>query len=347
MPSAKRGKSSDAESKMPAFRSEDEFVQWIQRRTGSRSRGLWTGIGDDAAVLSLRPGYRLLLTADLSIEGVHFDLALHPAESVGHRALARSLSDIAAMGGTPRFALVSIALSTRTSRRWVERFYAGLFALARRSGVEIAGGDTARSSGKTLADVMVAGEAAANKVLLRSGARPGDRLYVAGELGASALGLGLLRSKFRGNSLALRTAVRVHLYPEPQCKLGRYLAARRLASAAMDLSDGLSTDLARLCTASGVGARLCTEQIPVVRSLPAIGPRGPSSLSLALHGGEDYKLLFTVPPAKVSRLAAALRGIRLFEIGAITASRAIILVSGDGTEQPLAPAGYDHFHKWR
>ena len=330
-----------------AFRSEDEFVKWVQRRTRDHAGGLQVGIGDDAAIVSLRPGCRLLLTTDLSIEGVHFDRALHPPESVGHRALARSLSDIAAMGGTPRFALVSIVLSPRMTRRWVERFYAGLFRLARRFDVKVAGGDTARRSGRTLADVMVAGEALKSNVLLRSGARAGDRLYVAGELGVAALGLRHLRSKSRHNSLALRAAVRAHLYPEPQCELGRHLAAKRLASAAMDLSDGLSTDLNRLCAASSVGARVHAGQIPCVGSSPAQTLRGPSPLSLALHGGEDYSLLFAVPPSKVSRLPTAFGGIRLFDIGEVTASRAIVLVSSNGAERLLAPEGYDHFQRRR
>ncbi|MGH9355481.1 MAG: thiamine-phosphate kinase, partial [Terriglobia bacterium] len=163
------------------FATEDQFVGWLRRR--ATVRGPVLGIGDDAAVATLRPGRRLLLTADLSIEGVHFDLARDPAESIGHRALARSLSDIAAMGGTPRFALISIGLSPRVSRRWLERFYDGLFNLARRYRVQVAGGDTARASGKMLADVMVTGEASKGDVLLRSGAQKGDRLYVAGELG--------------------------------------------------------------------------------------------------------------------------------------------------------------------
>ncbi|HLI30615.1 MAG TPA: thiamine-phosphate kinase [Terriglobia bacterium] len=329
------------------FRSEDEFVEWVRRCAQPRAGGLWVGIGDDTAVVLLRPGRRLLLTTDLSIEGVHFDSELHPAESVGHRALARSLSDIAAMGGTPRFALVSLALSSRVSRRWVERFYAGLFKLARRFGVEVVGGDTSRHIGKTLADVMVAGEASNGNILLRSGARAGDRLYVAGDLGAAALGLKRLRLKHRRNSPAIQAAVRAHLYPEPQCELGRYLAAKKLASAAMDLSDGLSSDLRRLCVASGVGARICADRIPCVQSLPGETMRRTSALGLALHGGEDYSLLFTVPPSKLSRLPAVFRGVHLFEIGQVTASRAILLVSADGAEQPLAPGGYDHFRPHR
>lgn len=335
----------DARRTKPVFASEDEFVEWVQRRAPACAGGLRVGIGDDAAVVSLRRGRRLLLTTDLSIEGVHFDLKLHPAESVGHRALARSLSDIAAMGGTPRFALVSIVLSPRVTLRWMERFYSGLFKLSHRFGVEVVGGDTARSSGKTLADLVVAGEALQGNSLLRSGARAGDRLYVAGDLGAAALGLRLLRLKSLRRNPALRAAVRAHLYPEPQCELGLHLAAQKLASAAMDLSDGLSTDLRRLCAASGVGARVRAEQIPCVQYPPGETVRGTSALLLALHGGEDYSLLFTVPPSKLSRLPAVFRGVRLSEIGEVTASRAIALVSADGTEQPLAPEGYDHFRK--
>ncbi|MGH9356429.1 MAG: thiamine-phosphate kinase, partial [Terriglobia bacterium] len=180
-------------------------------------------------------------------------------------------------------------------------------------------------------------------VLLRSGAQKGDRLYVAGELGMAELGLRLQRLSARPDGRALRA----HLYPEPQCELGRYLAARRLASAAMDLSDGLSTDLDRLCAASGVGARVFAGQIPCVSSRAALALSRAAALSLALHGGEDYKLLFTVPPKSVPRLPAAFRRAPLVEIGEVTARRAVVLVSATGAERPLVPGGYDHFRRRR
>ncbi len=323
------------------FKSEDDFVRWLRRRVDFGHKGSWVGIGDDAAVLQAEAG-NLLLTTDFSLEGVHFDFGLHPAESVGHRALARSLSDVAAMGGRPHFALVSLAFSERATRRWVERFYGGLLRLARRFHVAVVGGDTVRSPYMTAVDVAVLGKTSRGGPLLRSGARPGDRIYVAGDLGSSALGLELIRRRARPSSAVERRAVRAHLYPEPQCELGQWVAQHGLASAAIDLSDGLSTDLHRLCAASGVGARVHAARLPVVARVQGEALK---TLSLALHGGEDYRLLFTVSPRKVSTLHRARLGVRLFEIGEVTSSRKLVLVSDDGSEEQLKPEGYDHFRR--
>jgi len=341
------------------FRTENEFVQWLQALTASAhghervrprrlDQGVKLGIGDDAALVAVKRGHELILTTDMSIENVHFSHRSHPAVAVGHRALARSLSDVAAMGGVPRFVLVSLAASKRVTRGWVSGFYRGMQALARRFGVRLVGGDTALVSGKTFIDVLVAGEVPKGKALRRSGARPGDQIFVSGRLGLSALGLRLLRSK-RGGSLKVaparvpvplaREAVQAHLYPEPQCALGRFLSGRGMASAVIDLSDGLSTDLARLCAASGVGARLWAAKIP--------GPNLPEaadSLRLALHGGEDYQLLFTVPQRVGSRLPSKFRGQSLYHLGEIEASKGIKLVMPGGEVHTLEPAGWDYFN---
>lgn len=277
--------------------------------------------------------------------------------------MARSLSDIAAMGGTPCYALVSLAISRRISRAWIEEFYAGMVNLARRFGVTVVGGDTAVVSGSVFTDVIVAGEVPNGRALLRSGARPGDRLYVSGRLGMSALGLRLLqlgpgksprrRGPTRGRAARNATsheALHAHLYPEPRCALGRFLSAKRLASALIDLSDGLSSDLSRLCEASGAGARLYADRIPAPAPPAETARRAVSAdravsdaLKLALHGGEDYELLFTVPPGKVSRLPQRFRGVELHEIGEVRSSPGIILVEPGGKARRLDPAGYDHF----
>ncbi len=335
------------------FRTENEFVQWLlaltapaQEHERVRSRklekGVKLGIGDDAALVAVKRGQELILTTDMSIEDVHFSHRLHPAEAVGHRALARSLSDVAAMGGVPRYVLLSLATSKRVTRAWVSGFYRGMQALARRFGVRLVGGDTALVPGKTFIDVLVAGEVPIGKALRRSGARAGDQIFVSGRLGLSALGLRLLQSKRGGSRLrieaAAREAVQAHLYPEPQCALGRFLSSRGMVSALMDLSDGLSTDLSRLCAASGVGARLWAAKIP--------GPNLPEaedSLQLALHGGEDYQLLFTVPRRKASRLPSKFRGQSLHLVGEIEVSKGIRLVMPDGKIQTLEPAGWDYF----
>ena len=350
------------------FRSETEFVEWLQallarergrESVGSRrlEKGVRLGIGDDAALVAFTREHELILTTDISIEDVHFTRHLHPPEAVGHRALARSLSDVAAMGGVPRYVLVSLAVSRQLNRAWVSRFYRGMQALAHRFGVQIVGGDTALVAGKTFIDVLVAGEVARGKALRRSGACSGDQIWASGRLGLSALGLRLLRRKVAQARVSLpkaselgrqaqarvpvplaREAIQAHLYPEPQCALGRFLGERRVASALMDLSDGLSTDLARLCAASGVGARLWAEKIPA----PNL-PGAADSLQLALHGGEDYQLLFTVPPAKASRLPLKFQGRPLYHLGEIEASKGIKLVMPEGKVQTLEPAGWDYF----
>jgi thiamine-monophosphate kinase len=298
------------------------------------------GIGDDAALVAVSPGRELILTTDMSIEGVHFTFNLHPPRAVGHRALARSLSDIAAMGGTPRYALISLAASRQAGRAWLEGFFYGLFALARRFAVAVIGGDTAVVDGPCAVDVMVAGEVSRGRALRRSGAQPGDRIFVSGRLGMAALGLRLLPSRTRIRTPVERAALRAHLFPQPQCALGRFLSEHRLANAMMDLSDGLSIDLRRLCDASGVGARLFADRIPAP---PIAGAE--DTLSLALHGGEDYQLLFTVTAAKASKIPRHLGKIPLHCIGEIRASRGICLITPDGRTLPFEIHGYDHFSK--
>jgi thiamine-monophosphate kinase len=323
------------------FRSETEFVNWLKRLTRGRAAGLALGIGDDAALVRPRRGNEIILTTDLTIEGVHFLPKLHPPRSVGHRALARALSDVAAMGGRPRYALISLALSTRTSRSWVEEFYAGVSALATRTGVEIIGGDTALVRDKTFVDVVVVGEVPRGRALLRSGARPGDGIYVSGRLGLSALGLQVLKQSKSRASRATAKAVRAHLFPTPRLELGRFLQENRLATAMMDLSDGLSTDLARLSEASSVGATLWSERIPA----PAASMTSARALELALHGGEDYELLFTVRPGKARRIPARVCGVSLHQIGEVQRSHKLQIRQPNGCVVPLKPGGYDHFLK--
>ncbi len=329
------------------FRTEREFFRWLRGLVPSRAQGLRLGIGDDAALVEVARGHEFILTTDMSIEDVHFTSRLHPPRSVGHRALARSLSDIAAMGGNPRFAMVSLALSRRGTRDWIEEFYGGLCTLAMRFGLAVIGGDTAIVSGKTVIDVVVAGEVLKGRALRRSGARPGDQIFVSGRLGVSALGLRLLQSNSSRRWGNAARAVSAHLYPEPRCGLGRFLCRRHLASALIDVSDGLSTDLSHLCEASGVGARVWADRIPGPEVPDAQKSLAASSLDLALHGGEDYQLLFTVPPSKASQVPRRSGGIPIHPIGEIRRSKELILVRPNGKEVPLRPAGYDHFRQQR
>ena len=307
------------------------------------------GIGDDAAVVRVKSGHDLILTADLSIEGVHFPPSLHPARSIGHRALARSLSDIAAMGGVPRFALISLGLSRSVSRAWVEEFYRGVLDLAARFHVELIGGDTSIVKRTAMIDVTLAGETVRGRALLRSGARPGDLIFVSGNLGQSARGLETLRAQSKRRKRARRyqqettesaNAVKAHLYPEPRCELAHWLQRAGIPSAMMDISDGLSTDLIRLCEASGAGAKVDAWRIP---RPGAISPK--RSLDLALNGGEDYELLFTVPKVRMARVPRSQCGVPLHWIGRFCRSREVLLADENGDCSPLKAAGYDHFSK--
>ena len=271
------------------FKSEADFIAWIRRRTLPRAAGLTLGIGDDAALVTVPPGQELILTTDMSIENVHFKAEAHSARAVGHRALARSLSDIAAMGGTPRYALISLAVSGRTARAWLEGFYNGLFALARRFSVAVIGGDTALVAGPTAADVVVAGLSHAARRCGGRARKVGDRIFVSGRLGLAALGLRLLMGQLHGQTSIEKSALRAHLFPQPQCALGQFLSRRRLASAMMDISDGLSIDLQRLCEASGVGATLSRRTDS--RTIPCrtgrcfgVGAAWGGRLSTALYG---------------------------------------------------------------
>jgi thiamine-monophosphate kinase len=297
--------------------SEIVLVEKIRRRAAlAKGPGLVLGIGDDCAIFRPRGASEdLLFTTDLLLEDVHFRRSTHRPEDIGWKALARGLSDIAAMGGKPRFCLLSLAVSEALDARWIDRFYSGLLRLAVRAKTPLAGGDVARSE-KLTCDIVVCGAVPNGTALRRDGARSGDAIYVSGALGASALGLAT-RS---GN------AWRRHLRPEPRLALGRYLRTRIHATAAMDLSDGLSIDLRRLALASGLAAE--------IQSPPVFAG---ATMAQALHGGEDYELLFTAPTR--TRVPRAFEGVMLTRIGTMRKGRAGEVYC-DGAILP--PLGYDH-----
>jgi len=330
-----------------------------------RTAKVVAGIGDDCAVLQFRPGHDSLVTTDFSLEGIHFRRDWHPPESVGHRCLARGLSDIAAMGGEPVAAFLSLALPRDLPQAWLDRFMEGLLSLAAEYRVTLAGGDTAESSNGILADIVVVGSVPSGKAILRSGARPGDRIYVSGALGGSAAAIvqfqnpshperpragapSLSRSARQGGEFDSarsseekpnhRTYPR-HFYPEPRLEPGRILRQKRLATAMIDTSDGLSTDLAHICEESKVGAEISAQLIPRAR---VDKPAREVPLELALHGGEDYELLFTAPASK--RIPAQIAGVPLTYIGVITRTPApgIFLRSAEGVSQ-LEVHGWEHF----
>src|SRR5579872_1955651 len=308
----------------------------------AKNPAIRTGIGDDCAVLSLTPRREsktesdTLLTTDFSLEGIHFRREWHQPESVGHRCLARGLSDIAAMGGTPVAAFLSMALPRNLPHTWVDRFARSLIRLAREYGVTLAGGDTAQSPNGILADIVVLGTVPKGKAVLRSGARPGDHVYVSGELGGSAASVVAMRRQPR-RKLNPRCYPR-HFFPQPRVELGRILRENGLATAMIDTSDGLSTDLAHICEESSVGAELLAEAVPKA----TVGkPPHEVDLQLALHGGEDYELLFTAPPGQ--SVSSRLAGVRVTRIGCITRTPKIFLIGSDGIRHRLNPHGWEHF----
>jgi thiamine-monophosphate kinase len=337
------------------------------RRVAARAKNpaIRTGIGDDCAVLRLVLGRGknknnknknknnkdnknknknqdtdndVLVTADFSLEEVHFRRDWHSPESIGHRCLARGLSDIAAMGGKPVAAFLSLALPADIKQDWIRRFVQGLIELAERYRVTLAGGDTAKSPKGILADIVVVGTAPSGRAVLRSGARPGDRIYVSGGLGGSAAAVRHLRKKRRSKPNP-REYPR-QFFPEPRIELGRMLREKGLASAMIDTSDGLSTDLAHICEESRVGAELQAGAIPRA----TVGkPSREVDLQLALHGGEDYELLFTSPPGK--RIPSRIAGIPITLIGHITRARTISLRDPGGIGNQLEPHGWEHFRK--
>jgi thiamine-monophosphate kinase len=371
-------------SGIKAGRGERALLAEVRKRTArSSAGGLRLGIGDDCALLAPRQGEEVAVTTDLSIAGRHFRLDWHPPEAVGHRALARGLSDLAAMGARPVAAFLSLGLprelivASGRRRSWVKRFLDGLLALAEAHNTPLAGGDLAESP-IAVADIVLVGAVPQGRALLRSGARAGDLLYVTGALGGAAAELARL-AKFanrnakevvpmKGTGFSpyidpadstralapevslsgdstrpnppripkhLAALLAPHLYPQPRIRQGLWLQRRGMASAALDLSDGLSTDLAHLCEESGVAAEVDAALLPIH---PA------ATLPQALHGGEDYELLFTAPVA--ARLPRSIAGVPVTRIGRILTARpgqpAITLLTPQG-HQPMEPHGWEHF----
>jgi thiamine-monophosphate kinase len=305
---------------------ENPLIQNIRRTAARRGGQIKTGIGDDCAVLRLPAGQEALVTTDFSLENVHFRREWHPADSVGHRCLARGLSDIAAMGGLPQAAFLSLALPADLPQKWVDEFVAGLLKLANRYSVPLAGGDTAESPDRILADIVVLGSVPAGKAILRSGARAGDFLYVTGSLGSAMATLDQLRD---GKKLQPKSH-RKHFYPEPRIAVGQYLREKNLATAMIDISDGLSTDLGHICEESRTGAVVYAGALPM-----------DTKLEFALHGGDEYELLFAARPDR--RIPERIAGVPVTRIGEILPGRQMRLASGDGKTKILKRGGWEHF----
>jgi thiamine-monophosphate kinase len=325
----------------PGERALLDRIEKIASHPKIRNPGLRLGIGDDAALFKGSGGSLQILTCDWFLEGTHFLRARHPADAVGWKCLARAVSDVAAMGGVPRCFLLSLALPATHAASWLDQFLRGLRRAAKRFGCALAGGDTTRRE-DILINVTVVGEVRSGRAVLRSHARPGDTLFASGRLGEAELGLRLLQES-KGQINKRDPVLRKHLYPEPRLALGRWLAEKRVPSAMMDLSDGLSTDLPRLCAASGVGARVEMAELLAIGVPQGLGSRGSHPLNLALHSGDDYELLFTVPRSKLKMIPASFHGIPITAIGEITQKRTLLLVNESGHEVPLANRGWDPF----
>jgi thiamine-monophosphate kinase len=315
----------------------------------ANSRAVALGIGDDCAILRPPRGSEILVTTDFTLENRHFRRDLHPAASAGHRCLARGLSDLAAMGAKPMAAFLSLALprellKSAQGRGWAAEFFGGMDSLARQYDTPLAGGDTSESPmGLVLADIILIGSAPIGRSLRRSGARPGNALYVTGLLGGADAELKALLHSGR-RSRAKASGDHPHFFPQPRLGVGSVLLRRRLATAAIDLSDGLSTDLTHLCRSSQVRAEIDSAALPLHPLAAQLPPE--EALHAALNGGEDYELLFSAP-AK-TQVPARIAGVPITRIGTLypqTGRKPLILLRhSEGKTTEVKPAGWEHFN---
>ena len=316
------------------MKGEFDFIRYIKKSFGLRA------VGDDCAVLPKDESFDLLLTADLLVENIDFKLDWTEPEQLGHKSLAVSLSDIAAMGGKPIWALITLGIpDTLWESNYIKRFYDGWSQLAHSFEIELVGGDISRSS-ELIIDSIVGGEVERGKAILRSGAKPGDLIYVSGTLGGAAAGLRVLEKEEQTvrNESYRKSLIKRQLLPMPRVDLGRSLLDKEVASAMIDLSDGLSSDIHHICELSGVGAELDASLIPIENGLETfVGPD--EALALALNGGEDFELLFTVPKEKIS----VLENSDVTYIGFVTESAGLVQLNDGEHIVELQPSGYRHF----
>lgn len=330
--------------------SELALIRLIREASAGEAAGLIRGIGDDCAVFGGSATGAWLITTDTLVEGVHFDPRWHGPELLGRKSVAVNLSDIAAMGGTPRFVLLSLCLPPALSSDWLQRWFSGATARMAEYGCRLIGGDTVRGC-ELVISVTVLGEAAASGPLYRSGARPGDLVHVSGPLGSAAAGLALFQ-KIEAESLDRRQWPQwqplfdAHLDPVPLVGLGQRLAASGCVTAMQDISDGLATDLAHICEESKTGVILHAERLPFLPVLDQAALfTGSEKLDLLLKGGEDYQLLFTVAPDREQALRdflpSELRQ-RIQPVGVITEGCGVFLETGDGSRTEITFQGYEH-----
>lgn len=323
--------------------TERDIIARIREQSAAGGGGLIAGIGDDCAVYGNAAGKRSLVTLDTLVEGIHFDLLRHPPDKLGRKAVSVNVSDIAAMGGTPRFALLSLALPASVEATWLDSFMDGFLAQLKEYAVLLIGGDTVRSGQEIVISVTVIGEGEDGSIIYRSGAREGDLVMVSGCLGEAAAGLAVLQRGSREDAERWPQLLEAHFNPVVQGNLGVRLAGTGAVHAMMDLSDGLATDLAHICAESRVGAEVFADTVPMSDPLRAAACRyGADPLRWALQGGEDYQLLFTCAPAAEDTLRAAAAGRELYCVGRITAGQGVILARRQ-ERRDISYQGYDHF----
>lgn len=335
--------------------NEFDRIKQIRALAEARNRdvsGLVRGIGDDAAVIKSFTGTDVVISTDLLVEDIDFRRDTARPDLLGHKALAVSLSDIAAMGSRPRWALLSIGVPEDVwNSEFLDQFYEGFFGLADRYGVKLIGGDLSRTPEKIVIDSMVVGECPVNRELFRTGAKPGDEIYVTGFLGDAAAGLRLIERgtklhEDRGASHPVDNLLLRQLQPEPRVGWGLLLGEKQLATAMIDISDGLSSDLNHLCEESGVGAVVEASRLPIDEVVSELcGRRALDPLMLALHGGEDFELLFTVSPEKVNQLPSRVDGVSITCIGEVKDASEGVRISEGSRLWKLEPGGWEHFRK--
>ncbi|HEU4837236.1 MAG TPA: thiamine-phosphate kinase [Pyrinomonadaceae bacterium] len=335
------------------MRSEFDFINALRQRVASSAQSTVTGIGDDAAVFRSNSNKETVVSTDLLVEDIDFRRTTTPPYLLGHKALAVSLSDLSAMGSRPLWCLISIGVPEDVWQTdFVDRLYDGWLDLANRYGVQLIGGDTSRAHEHIVIDSIAIGECAAGMAVKRAGAKPGDQIFVTGSLGAAAAGLRLIE---RGAHLAeqnladedsqkLDHVLLRQLRPEPRVGWGMVLGEERLATAMIDLSDGLSSDINHLCEASSVGALIDASLLPIdERVVELCGRRALDPLQLALHGGEDYELLFTVTPEHAARLPRRVDGVEIKRIGQVMSANHGVKISEGSRTWDLKPGGWKHF----
>ncbi len=325
------------------------FIRRISRGCIVRPEGVIMGIGDDAAVFTLEEKEAALVTADLLVEGIHFLRDSICGFDLGYKAMAANLSDIAAMGGTAREAFISIAIPPTVSLEYLDGIYDGMKGLAGEFSVNILGGDTTASKRDLVINIAVVGSAPRDEVLFRGGAREGDLIFVSGFLGESRAGLHIILDREHDRIEAFESLVLAHMRPRPHLREGRFLAHHGGVTSAMDVSDGVASDLCHMAKASGLGALLDSSDIPITDALRKYcGLCGLDSVEFALQGGEDYVLLFTVDPEKSDQLRKDFENssaIPLFPIGVMTSGDKIELTGKDGIRRPISKTGWDHFRQ--